>query len=256
METKICSRCDETKEFDKFIKKRNICKICANKWAKISRDKRYNTNLEEETERLCKVCNITKNIYEFIKTRYLCKECYNSHYRDKYKNNDIYREKIKLKDKNKNKEVKNKAQNRRYQTNPVTKFIATQRSRITIALKNKEKHTIEYLGCNAEEYYKWLSYNFNDTFSFENHGKVWHIDHVLPIYNFNINNEEEQLLAFNWRNTRPLLITDNLKKNKNIIPSQIQEHFEILKKYHTENNIELPQEYINLFAKHLVAGSP
>ena len=27
---KSCSRCGETKEFDKFIKKRNICKDCDN----------------------------------------------------------------------------------------------------------------------------------------------------------------------------------------------------------------------------------
>lgn len=256
MENKICSRCNESKEFDKFVKKRNICKDCANKWAKIAREKRYNIILEEYTEILCNVCNISKKVNECIKTRYLCKECYNSQYRDKYKNDDIYREKIKIKDKNKNREVTNKAQNKRYQTNPVTKFIAIQRSRINIGLKNKQKHTIEYLGCNAEEYYNWLLYNFNKTFNFENHGKEWHIDHVIPIHKFNLENEEEQLIAFNWRNTMPLSAKKNLSKNNKIIPEQIQEHFQNLKKYHEENNIELPQEFINLFAKHPVAGSP
>ena len=41
METKCCSRCNESKDYDKFIKKRNICKECSNKWAKIARDKRH-----------------------------------------------------------------------------------------------------------------------------------------------------------------------------------------------------------------------
>ena len=36
----------------------------------------------------------------------------------------------------------------------------------------------------------------------------------------------------------------------------IQEHFKNLQKYHEENNIELPQKFIDLFAKHLVAGNP
>ena len=49
---------------------------------------------------------------------------------------------------------------------------------------------------------------------------------------------------------------ENLSKNNKIIQSQIKEHYFNLLEYHTENNIELPQEYINLFAKHLVAGSP
>ena len=49
---------------------------------------------------------------------------------------------------------------------------------------------------------------------------------------------------------------ENLKKNNKIITQQITEHLQRLKKYHIENNIELPQEYIELFAKHLVAGNP
>lgn len=28
--TKCCSKCDQSKEVDMFIKKRNICKMCAN----------------------------------------------------------------------------------------------------------------------------------------------------------------------------------------------------------------------------------
>jgi hypothetical protein len=49
---------------------------------------------------------------------------------------------------------------------------------------------------------------------------------------------------------------ENLKKNNKIITQQITEHLQRLKTYHIENNIELPQEYIELFAKHLVAGNP
>ena len=41
METKCCSRCNENKEIDNFIKKRNICKECSNKWAKIASEKRH-----------------------------------------------------------------------------------------------------------------------------------------------------------------------------------------------------------------------
>jgi hypothetical protein len=255
METKCCSRCNEIKEFAKFIKKRNICKDCSNKWSKIARDKRYIEEINSTEEKICKVCNTSKTVTDFIKNRYLCKCCYNKKYRDKYENDLNYCSKIILKSKNKNRKVSNESQNKRYHFNPVNKFMRIQRSRIRIALNTKQKHTIEYLGCNAEQYFNWIQYNFNDNFNFENHGKVWHIDHVIPLYNFNIENQEEQLLAFNWRNTTPLFIIDNLKKGTKINSLQIEQHLKKLLDYHKEKNIEMPQTYIDLFAKHLADGN-
>jgi len=69
-------------------------------------------------------------------------------------------------------------------------------------------------------------------------------------------NEEQQLIAFNWRNTMPLSCQENLKKNNKIIKLQIEQHYKKLVEYHLENKLDLPQVYIDLFAKHLVAGSP
>ena len=46
----------------------------------------------------------------------------------------------------------------------------------------------------------------------------------------------------------PLSAKENLKKNNKIIQSQIEQHYKNLVKYHKENNLDLPQEYINLFA--------
>jgi hypothetical protein len=79
---------------------------------------------------------------------------------------------------------------------------------------------------------------------------------VIPISKFNLDNEEEQLLAFNWRNTMPLSSKENLSKNNKIIHSQVEQHYKKIVDYHIENNLDLPQEYIDLFAKHLDAGSP
>ena len=99
---------------------------------------------------------------------------------------------------------------------PISKIIRNVRSRIFSAIKNKSKHTIIYLGCNCSDYLKWLLKNKN-SYTFENYGKEWHIDHVIPISKFDITNEEQQLLAFNWRNTMTLSVEENLKKNKKII---------------------------------------
>ena len=40
-----------------------------------------------------------------------------------------------------------------------------------------------------------------------------HIDHIKPIFIFNLNNEEEFLQACHYTNMQPLLVSDNLKKS-------------------------------------------
>jgi uncharacterized protein (DUF983 family) len=259
METKCCSRCDETKEIQKFIKARNICKECSNKWNKISREKLYQKTISSETERLCNLCNNTKSIFDFMKNSHHCKDCHNEKRRKRYETDEEHRKKMiesAINSKVIHKERYNKRQREKYHTDPVFKFMCNQRSRIAIALSKKQKHTIDYLDCNAEQYFQWLQFQFNDeTFTFENHGSVWHVDHVIPLSKFNLENEEQQSLAFNWRNTMPLFISENLEKGVKINSSQIEQHYKTLLEYHKKNNIELPQKFIDLYAKHLVAGS-
>lgn len=140
---------------------------------------------------------------------------------------------------------------------PVEKFKRNIRNRIYIGLKqNKPNHTHEYLGCSTTEYIKWLTYNNKKGYTLINHGADWHIDHVIPISKFNMKNKKEIALAFNWRNTMPLAAKENLAKNNKILLPQIKEHYENLEKYHKENNMKMPQKFINLYAKHLEAGIP
>ena len=275
---KCCSRCKNIKNEDKFIPKRNICKECRNNR---SREK-YNSNEvnNEIVEQDCVICNKSKLLSLFIKNRNICKECNNNKRKEKYKTDQEHRIKIieqvttfkhnKVIEKQKLKETEigignikcnycNEIKlNERFRHNrlkckdcereePISKIIRNVRSRILSAIKNKSKHTISYLGCNCSDYLKWLLKNEN-SYTFENYGKEWHIDHVIPISKFDITNEEQQLLAFNWRNTMPLSVEENLKKNNKIIKSQIEQHYKNLLEYHIENKLDLPQVFIDLFA--------
>ena len=47
-----------------------------------------------------------------------------------------------------------------------------------------------------------------------------------------------------------------MRQNNKIIIEQIENHYKKLLEYHLENKLDLPQVFIDLFAKHLVAGSP
>ena len=119
---------------------------------------------------------------------------------------------------------------------PIEKFKRQIRTRIYNLLRNKNKHTIDYLGCNYNEYFKWIL-TINPDYTLENHGVAWHIDHVIPLSKFNLDDEKELYLAFNWRNTTPLSCSENLSKNNKIITTQVKEHIKKLIEFHNINNI-------------------
>ena len=284
--SKCCSKCGETKIENMFIPKRNICKECRNK---ISREKYKAIEINENVQEECNFCKNVKLITCFIKNRKLCKDCNNNNRRLLYINDEEHRKKLiqlstnfKIKksfEKNKKKENEIGIDNKicsccnsiKYKTyfrynrlkckdcerdEPLEKLKRVIRSRIISALNQKNKHTIvEYLGCNTKEYLKWLLKNDSE-YTIENRGKEWHIDHVIPLAHFDLENEEQQLIAFNWRNTMPLSCKENLSKNRKIIKSQIEQHYIKLVNYHIENKLDLPQVFIDLFAKHLDAGTP
>lgn len=77
---------------------------------------------------------------------------------------------------------------------------------------NKSARTIELLGLSIDEYREYLECLFTDKMTWGNYGKYWHIDHVVPLSTFNLNNLEEQKKAFNFRNTRPLEAKENIRK--------------------------------------------
>jgi hypothetical protein len=293
--SRCCSKCDEIKENDKFIKNRNICKECHNANARANYNKINNIVLKETVEIIvieatkeCNVCNKTKPIFEIVKNRIICKDCHNSNRRSKYQDNDEHRLKLikqatdfkhnKMIERQQKKleeigednkkcsvcfTIKNKCRFRHNRLkckdcerdDPIEKFKRVVRCRIWHALTFKKLHTIEYLGCSSPDYLQWIL-SYDEKYTIDNRGTKWHIDHVIPLSHFNLENVDEQIIAFNWRNTMPLAAKENLSKNCKIVKLQIEQHLKYLSEYHTENNIEFPQIYIDLFAKHLDAGIP
>jgi len=287
LDEKYCSRCGEKKEVDKFIKNRNICKICNNKRRIEIRDNAIE-NIDTETNQKCNTCNETKSIASFIKCRKICLDCNNDKRRLRYQTDEdhrlkaiqkagdfkhnkvIERQQIKEQEIGKNNKkcsvcftIKSKERFRHNRLRckdcerdePIYKLSRNVRRTVWNALVKKDKHTIEYLGISTKEYLDWLL-SINEKYTLENRGKEWHIDHVIPLSKFNLEDKAQQLIAFNWRNTMPLSPKENLSKNAKIIKTQIEQHLKYLKEYHLKNKIEMPQEFIDLFAKHLVDGNP
>jgi hypothetical protein len=289
-----CSKCGEMKDPDRIVKKRKICKDCCNTKRKETNKTIVVDPSVQKTCALCNVTKSL--ILFVRRDSNKCIDCNNLKRRTIYQENEEIRSKkiaegIKYKKKKKAirdeiklteitkleeeigqdntickycTKVKPKARFRHNRLkcidcerdDPFEKFKRYARTRIYNCLKrNKNKHAQEYLGCTASEYLKWIKYNTSD-FTLETYGHIWHIDHIIPLSKFNFENEQDRSIAFNWRNTMPLIAKDNLSKNNKIIKPQIEQHLKTLTEYHEKNSIEMPQVYIDLFAKYLEAGNP
>lgn len=101
----------------------------------------------------------------------------------------------------------------------------------------KTRHTGEYLGAPMTLIVKWLEFNFGENMSWENYGKVWHIDHTIPIDLFDLQNENEALVCFCWMNIIPLTAIENLKKSNKLIKMRVFKQEQQLRAFASRENI-------------------
>ena len=237
-----CSKCLIEKQLDKFYKRGQICCDCNNE----KRRQKYK-NDEQHRQKLIKMAIKFKHEKAIIKQKIREEEQHNIGIDNK---KCKYCDEIKHKDRFRHNRLKCKDCER---DDPTEKFKRNIRTRIynSLRYKNKTKHSVEYLGCSSNEYFNWI-FKYNNNYNLDNYGAEWHIDHVIPLSKFDLNVLEEQVIAFNWRNTMPLSCIENLSKNNKILQSQVETHYEKIVEYHLENKLDLPQVYIDLFAKHLV----
>lgn len=189
--------------------------------------------------RLCRCCGQIKNISLFpkhknyidgIDTRCIdCKKEYHQKYQknnldkwEKYKQNN--RERIAEKAREYRKNNKNlisikdviRKRNRRH-TDILFALTHRIRARVSCAYNGKLKSlaTEKLIGCSYEEFKVHIEKQFTNGMGWENR-KLWHIDHIIPICHFDLNNNEEALKAFHYTNCRPLWAKDNLSKGSKL----------------------------------------
>ena len=185
------------------------CQKCAKK---INVDEKY---------KQCSKCKLYKEKTEFgilnkslDKLSYSCKLCLYSRIKQwLYENISIVR---KTKDKwSKN----NKESTRLYERNRRKKdknfqLKANMRGRLNSSFKKFDTNaSIRYLDYSIGDLKNHLESKFTKGMSWENYGKNgWEIDHIKPIILFDLNIEQQQLECFNYKNTRPLLMSINRRK--------------------------------------------
>lgn len=143
-----------------------------------------------------------------------------------YKN---YREKNpeKIKECRKRHKKKNSEDNRRkYHTKkniPIYKLNLYIGNKIRAVLngKKKERSWKDILGYNASQLKEHLESKFAEEMNWNNYGKYWHIDHIIPQYYFKFNSFYDENFKFCWslKNLRPLEAIKNLKRGNRINPN-------------------------------------
>lgn len=97
------------------------------------------------------------------------------------------------------------------------KLADSLRCRLRSAIKKNTKtgSAVRDLGCTIEELKVYLEKQFKDGMTWQNHGK-WHIDHIIPLISFNLEDREQFLKACHYTNLQPLWAKDNLSKGGKI----------------------------------------
>ena len=92
------------------------------------------------------------------------------------------------------------------------------RRRILLALQKKDlkktQKTIDLIGCSLYQLIEHLEKQFKEGMTWENRGfNGWHIDHIIPISSFDLNDIEQQKACFHYTNLQPLWAKENLLKS-------------------------------------------
>ena len=109
----------------------------------------------------------------------------------------------------------------RKDNDPLYKLISNFRTAIYQVLKEsnvgKNGHYFEILKYTPEELINHLEKQFVDDMSWDNYGK-WHVDHILPISSFQINEigDNEFMKCWSLNNLQPLWGDENIRKSNKI----------------------------------------
>ena len=239
---KICTKCKVEKDIGEFYVRKewksgyqSQCKSCSiirniefnKKNPQAARDRKnrwYNKHREELVER--RIRDKPK------REKYVGK--YNGKYKARqdawyHENKKIISEKRKIfRNENTHKiKERSKVYRKRYQdstreklkikrhTNPEYKLRINLRSRMRKALRSKFSKAgsaVRDLGCSIKYFRKYIKGKFLTGMTWENYGKVWHLDHIIPLSSFNLSNREEFLKACHYTNYQPLWATTKIAR--------------------------------------------
>ena len=107
----------------------------------------------------------------------------------------------------------------RRRNSPIIRLSDNMRRRLHRALSGKTRSmsAVRDLGCSIGQFRLYIENQFDPGMSWGNYGSKWHLDHVIPVSHFDMDDKTQQLEAFNWLNYQPLWAKDNQMKSNKLI---------------------------------------
>ena len=133
-----------------------------------------------------------------------------------------YHKEWRTKNIDKHRENKRNYEKTRKANDPLYKLINNFRTAIYQVLKEnnvqKNGHYFEVLKYSPDDLINHLEKQFTNGMTWDNYGE-WHVDHILPISSFNIQEvgDEPFMECWSLRNLRPLWGDENIRKSNKLI---------------------------------------
>ncbi len=231
MTTKMCSLCKEVKEIETCFHKHGkhvnrYCKVCR---CNVEKERRQN-NLEKYKQKDKEYHLLNKSERNARSREYTSKnrEELNAKARERYQKN---KEKVREYHQER-KVIRNQVKKERLLNNPSSRIKERLVARMSELLKGKRRHRISKLtNCSSNELCLWLESQFHNDMDWNNYGKYWHIDHVVPVSFFDLEHLVQQEMCFHWFNLRPLQASLNMSKSNKILQDDIVSHLQVVKSY-------------------------
>ena len=114
-------------------------------------------------------------------------------------------------------------------TDPSARIARSLRASLRFHMKrvggSKATHTMDLIGCSAQQFQAHIESLWKPGMSWANYGRyvdggpmTWHIDHKRPCASFDLTDPEQQRLCFHWSNLQPLWAVENMSKGDKITP--------------------------------------
>jgi hypothetical protein len=107
---------------------------------------------------------------------------------------------------------------KRRANNPIVRMANSMRRSIRRYLdagQKGEMSSFEIIGCSKDDLRKHLESKFRDGMTWQNYGKHWHIDHIVPLISSKSVKEIKRLC--HWTNLQPLTAFENISKGSKLV---------------------------------------
>ena len=191
----------------------------------IEKRKEYLKNYRKKNKEVFKKYYRKYNKEYYLRNKERIKECRNKkkeellEYRKKNREKrKKYNKEYNINNKEKIRKKASKYERQRKKVDIDFKLSRNLRRRLRTAIKNNQKvgSAVKDLGCTVEYLKQYLENQFTKGMSWDNYGKVWNIDHQIPLSIVGLTDREDLKQVCHYTNLQPMSVRDNLIKSNKI----------------------------------------